>query len=99
MLALMTRMSRSFWHWCSTTTELIADTEHRAAGVLIESFAEHAVTVTVRDFGALMGTTGPESDEGWREFLRRFVTWSEDLASVGLARPRAAGPDGARHGD
>lgn len=48
---------------------VIIDSEAAFGRAFINVLAESGVTVTFADFGHLLGTTGPESDDRWRSFV------------------------------
>jgi HAD superfamily hydrolase (TIGR01509 family) len=61
---------------------LIVDSETMIGQVLIDVFAEDGVTLTFGDFGHMLGTTGPDSDARWNEFMRSKLGPHADLAAI-----------------
>jgi putative hydrolase of the HAD superfamily len=71
---------------------LIVDTETESLQVLIEILAEDGFTFELADFGHLLGSTGPDNDRLWDEFLSARIG-SYDAAALddrmwAIARPR-----------
>lgn len=61
---------------------LIVDSEVLIGRVFIDVLAQEGVNIGFDDFGHLLGTTGPESDERWEGFVRDVLGEDASLAAI-----------------
>jgi putative hydrolase of the HAD superfamily len=61
---------------------VIVDSEAAVGRAFIDVLAQDGVDVSFGDFGHLLGTTGPDSDERWKRFISDLVGPSAVLEEV-----------------